>query len=260
MQVYIFIYICTTNLLYNIFMSTYREVIYMVNDQLKFFSDDASYTEDHIKFIINNLRSWILEKKYKNETKIPLSNYQTICLELEETPAIAGTDCFGSYLKSKVKIPTLCQFGGTTIYPIDFISSRMISLVSLDRIKYAGEGNKYLGNMIYAAIGPDNYLYLKSNNPQFLNLEKIKLMGIFIDNEKASELECDNNGDYIICDILDREFPLDNSLVELLVNYAVTELSGQRYVPTDKTNNASDDMSGMMSPNTRYKQPTVNYE
>ena len=77
-------------------MSTYREVIYMVNDQLKFFSDDASYTEDHIKFIINNLRSWILEKKYKNETKIPLSNYQTICLELEETPAIAGTDCFGS--------------------------------------------------------------------------------------------------------------------------------------------------------------------
>ena len=136
----------------------------------------------------------------------------------------------------------------------------MISLVSLDRIKYAGEGNKYLGNMIYAAIGPDNYLYLKSNNPQFLNLEKIKLMGIFIDNEKASELECDNNGDSIICDILDREFPLDNSLVELLVNYAVTELSGQRYVPTDKTNNASDDMSGMMSPNTRYKQPTVNYE
>ena len=85
-------------------------------------------------------------------------------------------------------------------------------------------------------------------------------MGIFIDNEKASELECDNNGDSIICDILDREFPLDNSLVELLVNYAVTELSGQRYVPTDKTNNASDDMSGMMSPNTRYKQPTVNYE
>ena len=31
-------------------------------------------------------------------------------------------------------------------------------------------------------------------------------------------------------------------------------------IPTDKTNNASDDMSGMMSPNTRYKQPTVNYE
>ena len=80
------------------------------------------------------------------------------------------------------------------------------------------------------------------------------------DGIKASELECDNNGDSIICDILDREFPLDNSLVELLVNYAVTELSGQRYVPTDKTNNASDDMSGMMSPNTRYKQPTVNYE
>ena len=46
----------------------------------------------------------------------------------------------------------------------------------------------------------------------------------------------------------------------MLVNYAVTELSGQRYMPTDKTNNSDDDLSGMMSPNTRYKQPTVNYE
>lgn len=241
-------------------MSTYREVVYMVNDQLKYYSDDASFTEDHIKFIINNLRNWLLEKKYKNESKIPFSNYQTICLELEETPAIAGTDCFGSYLKSKVKVPTLCQFGGTVIYPVDFISSKKISLVSIDRIKYAGEGSKFLENMIYAAIGPDNYLYLKSKNPQFLHLEKVRIMGLFIDNEEASKLECDNNGDIIVCDVLDKEFPLDSSLVELVVNYAVTELSGQRYMPTDKTNNNTDDMSGMMSPNTRYKQPTVNYD
>ena len=241
-------------------MSTYRVVVYMVNDQLKYYSDDASFTEDHIKFIINNLRNWLLEKKYKNESKIPFSNYQTICLELEETPAIAGTDCFGSYLKSKVKVPTLCQFGGTVVYPVDFISSKKISLVSIDRIKYAGEGNKFLENMIYAAIGPDNYLYLKSKNPQFLHLEKVRIMGLFIDNEEASKLECDNNGDIIVCDVLDKEFPLDSSLVELVVNYAVTELSGQRYMPTDKTNNSTDDMSGMMSPNTRYKQPTVNYD
>lgn len=241
-------------------MSTYREVVYMVNDQLKYYSDDASFTEDHIKFIINNLRNWLLEKKYKNESKIPFSNYQTICLELEETPAIAGTDCFGFYLKSKVKVPTLCQFGGTVIYPVDFISSKKISLVSIDRIKYAGEGNKFLENMIYAAIGPDDYLYLKSKNPQFLHLEKVRIMGLFIDNEEASKLECDNNGDIIVCDVLDKEFPLDSSLVELVVNYAVTELSGQRYMPTDKTNNSTDDMSGMMSPNTRYKQPTVNYD
>lgn len=241
-------------------MSTYREVVYMVNDQLKYYSDDASFTEDHIKFIINNLRNWLLEKKYKNEAKIPFSNYQTICLELEETPAIAGTDCFGSYLKSKVKVPTLCQFGGTVIYPVDFISSKKISLVSIDRIKYAGDGNKFLENMIYAAIGPDDYLYLKSKNPQFLHLEKVRIMGLFIDNEEASKLECDNNGDIIVCDVLDKEFPLDSSLVELVVNYAVTELSGQRYMPTDKTNNNTDDMSGMMTPNTRYKQPTVNYD
>ena len=241
-------------------MSTYREIVYMINDQLKLFSDDSSFTEDHIRFIAKNLRSFIIEKKYKNSTDIPYSNYQTICLDLEETPAIAGTDCFGSYLKSTKKVPSIFLFGGHTIYPVDFISSKMISLVSIDRIKYAGEGNPYLSNMIYATIGPDDYLYLKSKNPQFLYLKKVRFMSLFVDAEAASELECDSNGEKIVCDILDKEFPLDNSLIELLINYAVTELGGQRYMPTDKINNASDDNSGVMSPNTRYKQPTVNYD
>ena len=236
------------------------EIVYLILDELKLSSDDAKFTEDHIIFLIDKYRTFLLKQKYSDIRKhISESNYQTVCLDLIEVPSICGTDCeYGTYLRSKEKIPFLIQIGNPRVYPINYYQGE-IAYVNRDRMKYVGY-NKYLQNIIYCSIGPDNYLYLKSNNPQFLNLEKIKLMGIFIDNEKASELECDNNGDSIICDILDREFPLDNSLVELLVNYAVTELSGQRYVPTDKTNNASDDMSGMMSPNTRYKQPTVNYE
>ena len=41
-------------------MSTYREIVYMINDQLKLFSDDSSFTEDHIRFIAKNLRSFII--------------------------------------------------------------------------------------------------------------------------------------------------------------------------------------------------------
>jgi hypothetical protein len=44
-------------------------------------------------------------------------------------------------------------------------------------------------------------------------------------------------------EILDEEFPMDNSLVGLLIQYVVKELLGASYRPADETNNAKDDLS-----------------
>ena len=38
-------------------MSTYREIVYMVLDELKLESDDAYYTQDHVIFLINKYRA-----------------------------------------------------------------------------------------------------------------------------------------------------------------------------------------------------------
>ena len=57
-------------------MSTYREIVYMVLDELKEHSDDAYYTEDHIIFLATNWRAALLEKKYPtNKKDIPSENY-----------------------------------------------------------------------------------------------------------------------------------------------------------------------------------------
>ena len=60
------------------------------------------------------------------------------------------------------------------------------------------------------------------------------------------------------CDILDSEFPLEDTLISVLLQLMVQELSGARYLPTDKQNNASDDMSGLMgvTPKTLQKANT----
>ena len=228
-------------------MSTYKELVYMCLDELKLYSDDALYTEEHIMFLLGKYRIFLIKQRYSDIKKqIPESNYQTICLDLIEVPAISGEPCEGgSYLRSKKKIPFLMKIGNPRVYPIDYYQGE-ITYVSRDRMRYVGY-NKYLQNIIYASLGPDNYLYFKSFNPQFLYLEKVRMTGIFEDTLAASELQCpDENGD-TVCDVLDREFPIENALIPPLIQLVVEELTKAEYKPEDKENNSDDDLSEVTS-------------
>ena len=228
-------------------MSTYKELVYMCLDELKLYSDDALYTEEHIMFLLGKYRTFLIKQRYSDVKKqIPESNYQTICLDLIKVPAISGEPCEGGfYLRSKEKIPFLMKIGNPRVYPIDYYQGE-ITYVSRDRMRYVGY-NKYLQNIIYASLGPDNYLYFKSFNPQFLYLEKVRMTGIFEDTLAASELQCpDENGD-IVCDILDREFPIENALIPPLIQLVVEELTKAEYKPEDKENNSDDDLSEVTS-------------
>lgn len=228
-------------------MSTYKELVYMCLDELKLYSDDALYTEEHVMFLLGKYRTFLLKQRYSDVKKqIPESNYQTICLDLIEVPAISGEPCEGgSYLRSKEKIPFLMKIGNPRVYPIDYYQGE-ITYVSRDRMRYVGY-NKYLQNIIYASLGPDNYLYFKSFNPQFLYLEKVRMTGIFEDPKAASELQCpDENGD-TVCDVLDREFPIESALVPPLIQLVVEELTKAEYKPEDKENNSDDDLSEVVS-------------
>ena len=228
-------------------MSTYKELIYMCLDELKLYSDDASYTEEHIMFLLGKYRTFLIKQRYSDVKKqIPESNYQTICLDLIEVPAISGEPCEGgSYLRSKEKIPFLMKIGNPRVYPIDYYQGE-ITYVSRDRMRYVGY-NKYLQNIIYASLGPDNYLYFKSFNPQFLYLEKVRITGIFEDTLAASELQCPDESGDIVCDVLDREFPIENALIPPLIQLVVEELTKAEYKPEDKENNSDDDLSEVTS-------------
>ena len=118
-------------------MSTYKELIYMCLDELKLYSDDALYTEEHIMFLLGKYRTFLIKQRYSDVKKqIPESNYQTICLDLIEVPAISGEPCEGgSYLRSKEKIPFLMKIGNPRVYPIDYYQGE-ITYVSRDRMRY----------------------------------------------------------------------------------------------------------------------------
>lgn len=228
---------------------TYRELVYLILDEIKLNTDDAQFTEDHIVFLLNKYRAFILKQRYSDIKKyIPESNYQEICIDLIQTPAISGEPCEGgTYLRSKVKIPYLIKIGNPMLYPIDYYQGD-ITYISRERMRYVGH-NKYLQNIIYASIGPDGYLYFKSSNPQYLYLEKVKMQGIFEDPKDAINLQCSDTGEAKSCDVLDYNFPVEEALVPPIVELILKELVSAEYRPEDKQNNADDDLSNIVVQN-----------
>ena len=225
-------------------MRTYRQLVYLVLDELKLMSDDSSFTEDHIIFLLNKYRAFLLKQRYSDVRKeIPLSNYQTLCLSLEEHEGIEGLPCEGTYMRSTKKIPETMNIGQSRVHSDDYFSGE-ITYVSRDRLRYVGH-NKYLKNIIYASIGPDNYLYFKSSNPQYLYLEKVRMTSIFEDPQAALELQCPDESGDTVCDVLDSTFPIEDALIPPMIELVVKELLGAEYRPKDDSNDANDALADL---------------
>lgn len=230
-------------------MSTYRELVYIVNDEVKLLSDDSTYTEDHILFLLKKYRTYLIEQKYlRDKGLINDDNKQRICIELEtvNTDDPCGT---GSYLRSVQKIPTQMSISSMKIYDINGFPLDKIAFVPFSRLAYIGH-NKYLKSIIYCAKGMDGYLYFDNSNPQSMYLNKIVIDGLFEDPEEAEELQCkcdDGVQDDKDCDIMEKKFPIEGELIPLLIQSVVKDLIGAAYRPKDVYNNALDDLSDLAS-------------
>ena len=220
---------------------TYREIVYACLDILKLTSDDSLYTEDHIIFLANKARTLLLKQRYSDiKKKIPESNYQTICLDLEKVQNIQDLACQGSSLRTIQKVPYLMKIGNPKVYPQNYYLGE-ITYISRERMRYVGH-NKYLQNIIYCSLAPDNHLYFKSMNPQYLYLKKVQVTGIFEDIQNASQLECEDNNSKCQ-DILDKTFPLEEALVQPLIEIVVKQLGPSVDLPQDQENDAQDNLA-----------------
>lgn len=225
-------------------MYTYNHVVYMVLDFLKISSDDAYYTPDHIAFLLDKYRAYVLKSKYENSSEDPSdSNYQTLKLTLEAKDRIEG-QCMGQYLVSTNEIPDSLGVGTPSITGEDVFSGDLC-VVSNTRFKYVGF-NKWMRNISYATM-MGGKLYMKSCNPMLYYMEEGMYRDIFTDPLKAAalsgEYEVDENGN--LCNPYEIEFPLEDNLLPLVMQYVVKDLSGGLYKPKDDENNANDDLSAL---------------
>ena len=230
-------------------MATYREAVYMVLDYLKLASDDSYYTEEHVRFLLDKFRAYVLKSKYEDNQKNPSSvpsdsNTQTIDLNLEHVNGVDGMNCTGEFLRSIEEIPSPMFWCNLKVWAGTMFGDNVIITMPA-RFRFAGTG-KIASLFNYATIGPDRHLYMKSGNPQLYYLQKATVKGIFENPEEIYQTENEqrlSEGLEPVCDIMDREFPLESNLLALCMQYVVKELSGSSYKPKDTDNNAADDLS-----------------
>ena len=231
-------------------MATFREVAYAISDLSKSISDDSTFTIEHIIFLMSKYRNYILNSNASaGKKELTDANYQTIKIDFLTTKDMEIC-CESPLLVSTKPIPTMLTIGHKIIYPKAGFTCGNIQLVNYNSFKYKGY-NKYLTNIIYGTIGPDEKLYLKSNNTHFLNLEGVYITAIFAEADKAALLT-EIDGCVDSCDILDKHFPLDDSYIPTLIQVVTQEILGAAWRPQDDKNNAKDDLGDLATVITKF--------
>lgn len=223
--------------------TTYREIVYIVKDLLKDSSDDAYFTEEHIMFLFNKYRSMLIRKYYKEESRIPENLKQRICVHLERNNnCILGKET----LKSIDRIPEFIRFDNNSTSGInlglgDYYSNYRLTFVSFERFPFTNS-NRFLKNIVYVAISPDRKININiEGNFNASYLKQVTLMGVFENPIEAGKYSCDQ--EEVVCDDLDRNIYLDNTLQAVIIKAIVQDLSFGLYKPKDNVNNAKDDLS-----------------
>lgn len=228
-------------------------MIYMVRDLLKLSSDDSYITSQHILFMLEKFRAYVLKSKYEDdEASVPDTNKSEITVELELVSDNLGYSGI-PLLRSKEPLPSDMIFDYITVRTNKLTGNPNIVYVPFSRFSYVGN-NKYLKNIIYWTIDDDDYILVKSCNPLFEYLREFKIEGVFESPMKVAERECSCKGLEVNYD--DVDFCLEDDLVQLVVQYVMNTFQNSIYKPQDEDNNTNDDLAGtaVRTPTERYKK------
>jgi hypothetical protein len=214
-------------------------------------SDDSRLSARHVYSKIKTARSFLLKRELdrrKSAQSISEWNIQTIpCVSMElvpphECPCAPPVGC--KILRSECPIPKPIQSNITGPYLTDVTSldgSTVFTATTWSRKKYRN-ADKYTSNRPDYFLR-DEFLYITVNT----DLESIALSGIFEDPDEADNFiekcTCSEEKDFKIdCQPhYDRFLKMDEYLVEPLIELTMKELLLLGQVPSDETNNATDD-------------------
>lgn len=239
-------------------MLTYRECVYMIFDELKLSSDDSPWEVEHIIFLLNKYRAILTKQRYGGLKKdVPLEYYQLWEVGQLDLPSnntdVRRTFSFnkpvppimnlhGVILETSISYSTGPQIedciicGDPVILHNDsssFYENNIdVNFINPDRFKYLGY-NKWMTRQPYATIGYDHKLYI-SSTVDFLEGKFFRIQGVF---ENPTDFQDTTNGK------LDMYFPVEQALVQPILDLIVKELGNVLYLPKDNENNSDDNLS-----------------
>ena len=220
--------------------TTLRKMIYDIKERLNVYSDDNTFSDEHIAFMIIQKRAKLLKYYISNLRKeISFDAKQEICLNLELNDCIDGIDI----LKSKEKLPAIIETSGRNLLQsisLPSIASKWINVIGYERLPYLN-GGRFNGKQLYVSVSPERHVLVYSLAGNHLLLENIKAHILAEDPEEADKLACNDSGEE--CDFYDKPFPNEASLNDQIKNEIVQEITMKYRIPSDLTNDATDNTS-----------------
>jgi len=244
-------------------MRDFRNLVYSVLDELKILGDDTVWENEHVISIILKYRALLFNQKYKGKKiEIPPAWYQRLSVKFDVNYRR------GDYYKSLKEIPTLIDTANIWQYTFvhaDGIHTYDFNFINPQRFKNVGK-SKWLKNEVYITIDLNRYMYVKSplediTKNQFIANENNSNPSLFISEDGLNLLlqELLSDGyvmyDTILdnpiegyrfnddnrLDVLDFEFPCEESLIQPILELSIKELGMMNQLPRDTQNNATDE-------------------
>ena len=178
-------------------------------------------------------RTLLFNQKYKGKkVEIPFAWYQRLSVPF--TTKITGTSIY----KSTKEIPQILDI--TDLWKYTFVSeggltTNNLNFVNPFRFKFSGTG-KWLTSQKYITIDLDSYMYIKKSA---VTTSLILYYDTILDNP----IDADRFNGTNTLDVLDLEFPCEESLIQPIIDLCIKEISAINGIQRDSTNNASDDAS-----------------
>ena len=214
-------------------MRTYRELVFAVLDETHTFSDDTPLENEHIISLLQKYRALLFNQKYKGKkVEIPFAWYQR--LNVAFTTKITGTNIY----KSTKEIPQILDI--TDLWKYTFVSeggmiTNSMNFINPFKFKFTGF-NKWIASQKYVTIDLDSYMYIKKSA---VTTSQILYYDTILDNP----IDADRFNGTNTLDVLDLEFPCEESLIQPIIDLCLKEISTINGISRDTTNNASDDAS-----------------
>jgi len=191
-------------------------------------SDDSRLMSRHIYSKLLTVRAKLISQEAKKKQRISQWNYQTIpCVELIK---VAAHDCscippIGcEILRSKYKLPKpLSGLSGSLIQSVTSIDrSIKIDEISINAMKVQ-KGNKYTSKKPNYFI-QNGYLYIFTPT----KIAVVSVIGLFENPIEVKEFiglcDIEYEGCIECIDYQNEEFPIDNDLIDAMIELSLTEL------------------------------------
>lgn len=223
---------------------TKNEIIYTIFEKLNIQSDDSDITEELVSSLVDTKRAMFLQQRYgKSSWHMPIEVKQEICLEMSLTDKVDGYSCAGKILTSTSSIPPSIKIRGKegplNVRKKDGTEISM-SIIPVERIPYLFN-NRYTQQLTYCAVDFNNNLVIISKDNKHRFLKYVQVTDVFESPDDARDLTCDLDS---TVEAWDDEYPLEASMVDLIVTEVLKDLVRTIATPSDDVNDATDDRKG----------------